>query len=123
MSSNKQLRSDIMNIIDDNSRHISEGSYLELCNKLQKMNFCEDSPFIPESGPLHETIIEAFEDIYDEVSSKYVARIKELKKEIKELKKEASVKQLEKTSKYVVNPETGRKVLRDGRIGKKLAKQ
>ena len=39
MTTNKQIRSDIMSIIDNNSHNIPDGVYLELCNKLQKFNF------------------------------------------------------------------------------------
>ena len=44
MTTNTQIRSEIMEILDDNSKNIPEGVYLELCNKLQKFKFydCKD---------------------------------------------------------------------------------
>lgn len=131
MSNNKQVRSDIMSILDDNSKNIPEGVYLELCNKLQKFKF-EDKPkpkrylVIYDSDNEYAGEVEMTEEQEAEMAAAEAAAI--LREEIEEAEEAAAIirrnaRKETKSSKYVTNPETGRRVLRDGRIGKKLAKQ
>lgn len=101
MFSNKQIRSEIMEIIDNNSKNIPEGVYLELCDKLQKFNFSSEKKNQDEDDILLEAEV------------------------ILERRAEREHRQFmaAHNARYITNPVTGREVLRTGRIGRALARQ
>ena len=163
MSSNKQVRSQIMEVLDDNSKHIPEGVYLELCNLLQKFQFENkvDSDKIfntlamlqvlgdrgmtaREAGSIvrdtreEEIRIARRENLQeysdDEVETEQrVINVESDESEGDERPRERRVNREQNAvqvinvtanrSRYVTNPETGRRVLRNGRIGRMLARQ
>ncbi len=96
-TSNKQIRSNIMEILDNNSKNIPDGVYLELCNELQKFNFVDndEDKIIEEAN----RIIMARRNARNVEAAEYHERM------------------------YVINPETGRQVYRNGRIGRRLTRE
>ena len=107
---NKNIRSEIMEIIDNNSKNIPEGLYLQLCNKLVEFDFDIDY------GTIVDTIseIDSIDDLYFDQESRRISLENELMKRV-------LLRQI-RNERYVINPVTGREVLRNGRIGRRLAR-
>lgn len=130
-NNNKNIRSQIMEIIDDNSKDIPEGVYLQLCNKLQEFTFEEES----NRDFLNDIDYMVYSDSDSEPEGRTRATRRVVNAEQHFARREARMaRQSEarlaeqqlvnpEARRYIINPETNRQVLRTGRIGRALARQ
>jgi hypothetical protein len=145
MSNNQQVRSDIMSVLDDNSKDIPDGVYLELCNKLQEFKFKDRVVEIDADGlsfadhrhrtaflrrqnsELNHQIVRLTAAGIEANRARLLAREEErrlarVNAEALEDWRRSNPQHVYRPGKYIVNPETGRDVLRTGRIGRRLAR-
>ncbi len=105
---NRKIRNEIMEILDNHSKDIPDGVYLELCNKLQKFDF-DNEKINPED---YQSIEQLDSVINPLVRARNVFVLEERRRRMDEYDR-----------KYILNPETGRDVLRTGRVGRRLVAQ
>ena len=99
--SNQRTRDEIMEILDNNSKDIPDGVYLELCNKLMKFKFDDE----------------------DEIQDRESIMLDLIRTQNILIITQNSESSRENLRRYVINPDTGRQVLRRGRVGRRLARQ
>lgn len=108
---NKEIRQEIINLLDDNSENIQEGLYIQLCNKLGLLNFDQllIDPELLNDPDLERASTEAFL-IYEKI------------KEIQDIRRLHQKNEIRRRL-YVFNDKTGRFVLKTGRTGQRILKQ
>jgi hypothetical protein len=102
---NIKVRSDIIEVLFDNSKDIPDGVYLKVCNLLQNFRFF----------PHNDLELDDFEHDMIVIRRYEIAEAERQETQRREQRRERR--------RYVTNPETGRRVLRDGRIGRSIARQ
>lgn len=127
---NAKIRQNIMEILDNNSEHIPDGVYLQLCNELQKFNFEKDvdddddgfhtddtDELIARARRRYATIhIDSDSDSEtDEVHNRTVARSVTRQNANRDI-----VVARQEVRETILNPATGRRVSIHGRVGRRL---
>jgi len=119
MEHNKKIRQNIIEILDLNVDSFPENLYLQLCNQLKLFNFETNRIVVnEEDNQSYESTVSTYSDpsIYPSVSSSLLRR----RRTANSLENELLRVNRENELLYITNPTTGRKVLKYGRVGKRI---